>query len=403
MGKRVLLVTQYFYPENFKSNDIAFELVKRGYEVDALVGIPNYPEGKYYQGYGLFKKRHEIVNGVHVYRAFQTPRGKGGWRLPINYFSYVISASLWVLFKFAWRKYDCIIGHEPSPIFQAYPAILLRSIRKIPFYYWIMDLWPDSMISGGNIKNKSVIRIVDNLVKGIYKRTDKLLITSERFREPIAAKGDFTDKIIYFPNWSDDILQMDDSYQIPKLPEGFKIMIAGNLGKAQDLDSLTKVMLGLKDISEVKWVFVGGGSRKEWLERFIKENGLEGHAVCLGQYPFKAMPAFYKQANAMLVTLRAGFPHLDAVVPARLQSYMSAGRPVLAMIGCGGADIIEESKCGYAVPAGDSKALIEVIKEKVLADKKAFEKMGENGRDYYMTHYRLDDCIDNLERIIGAK
>lgn len=403
MSRRVLLITQYFYPEIFKSNDIAFELVKRGYEVDALVGIPNYPEGKYYEGYGIFKNRHEVVNGVHVYRAFQTPRGKGGWRLPINYFSYVFSASLWVLFKFAWRKYDCIIGHEPSPIFQAYPAILLRSIRKIPFYYWIMDLWPDAMKSGGGVKNEKILNTVDKMVKGIYKRTDKILITSERFREPIAAKGDFTDKIIYFPNWSDDILQMDDSYQIPKLPEGFKIMIAGNLGKAQDLDSLTQVMSGLKDIPEVKWVFVGGGSRKEWLERFIKDNGLEGRAICLGQYPFKAMPAFYKQANAMLVTLRAGFPHLDAVVPARLQSYMSAGRPVLAMIGCGGADIIEESKCGYAVPAGDSKALIEVIKEKVLADKKAFEKMGENGRDYYMTHYRLDDCIDNLERIIGAK
>ena len=115
----------------------------------------------------------------------------------------------------------------------------------------------------------------------------------------------------------------------------------------------------------MKWVFVGGGSRREWLENFIKENGLGDRAVCLGQYPFQAMPAFYKQADAMLVTLRAGYPHLEAVVPARLQSYMSAGRPVLAMIGCGGADIIEESQCGYAVPAGDSKALIEVIKNKI--------------------------------------
>jgi glycosyltransferase involved in cell wall biosynthesis len=241
------------------------------------------------------------------------------------------------------------------------------------------------------------------MVKGIYKRTDKILITSERFREPIAAKGDFADKIIYFPNWSDDILQMDDSYEIPQLPEGFKIMIAGNLGKSQNLEAVTEVMVGLKDVPEVKWVFVGGGSRKEWLEEFINENGLEDRAVCLGQYPFKAMPAFYKQADAMLVTLRAGFPHLEAVVPARLQSYMSAGRPVLAMIGCGGADIIEESQCGYAVPAGDSKALISVIKEKVLTDKEGFKKMGDNGREYYNKHFRMDKCIDNLERIIGAK
>ena len=401
---RILLVTQYFYPEVFKSNDLAFELVKRGHHVDALVGIPNYPDGKYFKGYGIFKKRHEVVNGVNIYRVFQTPRGKGGWRLPINYFTYVIFGCLRVLFQFAWKKkYDCIIGHEPSPIFQAYPALLLRKIRKTPFYYWIMDLWPDAMKSGGGVNNQKLLDNVDKLVKGIYRQTDKILITSERFREPIAAKGDFADKIIYFPNWSDDILQMDDSYEIPQLPDGFKIMIAGNLGKSQNLEAVTEVMLGLKDIPEVKWVFVGGGSRREWLEEFIKENGLEDRAVCLGQYPFKTMPAFYKQADAMLVTLRAGFPHLEAVVPARLQSYMSAGRPVLAMIGCGGADIIEESQCGYAVPAGDSKALIEVIKGKVLIDRDAFEKLGQNGRDSYMKHYRLNDCIDNLEKIIGAR
>ena len=401
---RILLVTQYFYPEVFKSNDLAFVLVKRVHHVDALVVITNYPDGKYFKGYGIFKKRHEVVNGVNVYRVFQTPRGIGGWRLPINYFTFVIFGCLRVLFQFAWKKkYDCIIGHEPSPIFQAYPALLLRKLRKTPFYYWIMDLWPDAMKSGGGVKNQKLLDNVDKLVKGIYKRTDKILITSERFREPIATKGDFADKIIYFPNWSEDILQMDDSYEIPQLPEGFKIMIAGNMGKAQDLDSVAQVMLGLKDVPEVKWVFVGGGSRKEWMETFIKENGLADQAVCLGQFPFKAMPAFYKKADAMMVTLRGGFPHLEAVVPARLQSYMSAGRPVLAMIGCGGSDIIEESKCGYAVGPGEADKMVNLIKEKVLAHREEFENMGKNGREYYMKNYRLGDCIDNLERIIGAK
>ena len=401
---RILLVTQYFYPEVFKSNDLAFELAKRGHKVDALVGIPNYPDGKYFKGYGLFSKRYEIVNGVNVYRCFQTPRGKGGWRLPINYFTYVISSCLDVLFYFAWKKkYDCIIGHEPSPIFQAYPALLLRKLRKVPFYYWIMDLWPDAMKSGGGVKNEKVLNFVDWLVKGIYRQTDKILITSKRFRESIEQKGDFKDKIIYFPNWSDDILSMPQEYDIPDLPNGFKIMIAGNLGKSQNLEAVTEVMLGLKDTYEVKWVFVGGGSCKGWLEQFIKDNGLEDRAICVGQYPFKAMPAFLKQADAMLVTLRNGFSHLEAVVPARLQSYMSAGRPVLAMIGCGGAVIIEESKCGYAVPAGDTAALIKIIKEKVLSNKNAFEQMGQNGRDYYEKNYRMDMCIDNLEKIIGVK
>lgn len=401
---RILLVTQYFYPEVFKSNDLAFELVRRGHQVDALVGIPNYPDGKYFKGYGLLTKRHEVVNGVNVYRCFQTPRGKGGWRLPINYFTYVMSGCLWVLFFFAWKKkYDCIIGHEPSPIFQAYPALLLRKLRRTPFYYWIMDLWPDAMKSGGGVKNERILNFVDKLVKGIYRKTDKILITSKRFEAPIAAKGDFKEKIIYFPNWSDDVLSMPQEYDIPKLPDGFRIMIAGNLGKSQNLEAVTEVMLGLKDIPEVKWIFVGGGSRKEWLEQFIKDHELSERAVCVGQYPFKAMPAFLSQADAMMVTLKAGFPHLEAVVPARLQTYMSAARPVLAMIGCGGADIIEESKCGYAVPAGDSATLIRIIKEKVLTNREDFDKMGTNGRAYYERNFRMDMCIDNLEKIIGAK
>lgn len=407
--KRILLVTQYFYPENFKSNDIAFELAKRGYQVDALVGIPNYPEGKYFKGYGLFSKRHEVIDcsdgerkgKVNVYRCFQTPRGKGGWRLPINYFTYVISGCIDVLLYFAWKKkYDCIIGHEPSPIFQAYPALLLRKLRKVPFYYWIMDLWPDSMISGGGINNKKIIRWVDNLVKGIYNHCDKILITSKPFRKAINEKGDYDKKIVYFPNWSMDMMSNKKNVHIPQMPEGFKIMIAGNLGSAQCLDKVAEVMMELRDVPEVKWVFVGDGSKKIWLENFISQNELQENAVTVGRYPAEAMPTFFKQADAMLVTLKGGFRHLEMVVPARLQSYMSAGRPILAMLGEGGAEIIKESGCGYVVPAGDSKALAKVIREKVLTNKTAFEAMGAKGRKYYEENYTLNMCIDNLVRII---
>lgn len=399
---RILLVTQYFYPENFKGNDIAFELAKRGHQVDVLTGIPNYPNGKFLRGYGFLKKRVETINGVRVYRAFQFPRGKTSkLMMVLNYLSFPISASLDCLFFFAWKKYDRILVQQLSPIFQAFPAVLLKKIKHIPVYMWILDIWPDALRSAAGIKNQRIIGSVDRFVQFVYKNCDKLLISSRQFAPIINRKIDYSDKLEYFPNWSDDILKMKMGYDIPKLPEGFKIMIAGNLGKSQNLEAVTEVMLGLKEEPEVKWVFVGGGSRKEWLESFITENGLEDRAVCVGQYPFEAMPSFFAQANAMLVTLRAGFPHLEAVVPARVQSYMSAGRPVLAMIGCGGADIIEESQCGFAVPAGDSKALIEVIKEKVLASKEAFEKMGENGRDYYISHFRMDDCIDNLEKILN--
>lgn len=399
MGKRILLITQYFYPENFKSNDIAFELVKRGHKVDALVGIPNYPEGKYYKGYGFFRKRHEVVNGVNIYRAFQTPRGKGGWRLPFNYFSYVISAFLWILFKFAWKKYDCVLVHEPSPILQALPAVLYKKLRHCPLYIWVLDMWPEAIVSSGGVKNKRIYTTVLKLVRHIYNHCDKILISSRRFEDMIVEKGDYASKIIYFPNWSEDILAMNQKCEIPALPDGFKIMIAGNLGKVQNLDAVGEAMKDLKD-TEVKWLIVGDGSKKAWLDGFIEENKLQDVAITYGKYPFKAMPAFYKEADALLVTLESGYRQLEAVVPARLQSYMSSGISILAMIGQGTRELIEEADCGYAVPAGDYKALAQTIKEKVLPYKETFRKKGANGRAYYLKNFTLDKCITDLENII---
>lgn len=401
MGKRVLLVTQYFYPENFKSNDIAFELVRRGYEVDALVGIPNYPEGKYYQGYGIFKKRHEVVNGVHIYRAFQTPRGKGGWRLPINYFSYVISASLWVLFKFAWKKYDCIIGHEPSPIFQAYPAILLRSIKKIPFYYWIMDLWPPSIMNNPkSVLQRTSVSIVEKQVKFIYKRSDRLLITSKLFEKHILEHGGEKEQIIYFPNWSDDMLLGEKKELNIAIPNGFIIMMAGNLGDSQDLESVSKLILELQDIEEIKWVFVGDGSKKQWLDNFIEENNLQNTCYAVGRHPYSMMPSFFERADAMLLSLKAASEQLDCVVPARLQSYMSAAKPVFAMIGTGGADVIREANAGYCAAPGDYKSMAEQIRN-ALRNRDELQKKGDSGRHFFEKHFAKETCIDHLCEIIG--
>ena len=219
---KILIVTQYFYPENFKSNDLAFELVKRGYEVDALVGIPNYPEGKIYKGYGFFRKRREVINGVNVFRAFQIPRGHGIMRLMINYVSYVLSACFDVLVHYIWqKKYDAVIVHEVSPIFQAYPAMLLKKITGAPIYLWILDIWPDAMMSGGGVRNVKWLSFINKLVIGIYNNCDKLLISSKRFSANILTKGNFKDRLVYFPNWSDDLKLDKVSSAIPQLPEGF--------------------------------------------------------------------------------------------------------------------------------------------------------------------------------------
>lgn len=394
-------MTQYFYPENFKSNDIAFELKKKGYDVDALVGIPNYPEGKFYSGYGVFKKRKETINGVNVYRTLQIPRGKGAIRLFINYISYAISATIDVLFFYIFKKYDAIIVHEVSPIFQAIPAVVYKKIRKTPMYLWVLDIWPDALRSSGGIKSNSIINAVDVIVKWVYRNSDRILLSSRRFEDMIIGKGDFNNKLYYFPNWSNDQMIVNESTLIPELPKGFVIMLTGNLGKVQDLDSVGKCMIMLKEHKEIKWVFVGDGSHKEWLDKFISDNNLSDVAFALGRFPGNTMPSFYKKADALLVTLMGDYPQLRKVVPARLQSYMSAGRPVLAMIGEGGSEIIQEAKCGYAVESSDYRALADIILNKVLTNREEFEKMGINGRIYYEQEFTKEKCINHLCEIIN--
>jgi glycosyltransferase involved in cell wall biosynthesis len=401
---KVLLITQYFYPENFKSNDIAFELKKRGYDVDVLAGIPNYPEGKYYKGYNLFRKRIENINGVKVFRAFQFPRGKdSGVLLALNYLSYAFFASLWALYLSIFKKYDCIIVHQTSPITQGFPAVLVKKIQNIPLYFWVLDIWPDAMKSGGEVTNKHILGFVDRVVKCMYTNSDKILISSEEFRPLVSSKGDYNEKIEYFPNWSDDILIMPDDYPIPELPSGFIIMIAGNLGKSQNLDAVMQAALELKNEKTIKWVLIGDGSKKEWVDNYVEINGLKGTVFTYGKFPFKAIPAFYKNADAMLLTLSGEFSDLKMYVPARLQSYMAAGRPVLGMIDGAGADLILKANCGYVVNSGNYISLANTIRKKVLSDLEAFEKLGLNGRKYFEKHFKKDKCIDHLCAIIDKK
>ena len=401
---RVLLVTQYFFPENFKSNDMAFELAQRGYKVDVLCGLPNYPEGHIFKGYGIFKKRIEKINGVNIYRALQVSRGSHGSkiRLLINYFSFVIFGSLWAVFLSILKKYDCVIVHEPSPITQAVPAIIVKKWQKIPFYIWVLDIWPDAMTSGGGIKSKRLIGIMTKFVKWVYNNASKILISSKGFEDLIARQDEkYRAKIVYFPNWADDVLKQPQ-YNIPKLPAGYKIMMAGNLGRAQTIKSVMAAALMLKEHKYIKWIFVGDGSEKKYMEEFIDKHNLGDTVFLMGRYPGNYMGSFFEQADAMLITLRAEFPHIRAVVPARLQSYMSSGKPIIAMADGGVADLVREADCGISVKAEDFSSLCKIIVNDILPNREEFAIKGQNGRRYYERLFTTQQCINKLESIINS-
>ncbi|MBQ9100582.1 MAG: glycosyltransferase family 4 protein [Paludibacteraceae bacterium] len=403
---RILVITQYIYPEPFKSSEMVFELAKRGYEVEVLTGIPNYPEGHYYSGYGLFNKRKEIVNGVTFYRCLQTPRKflPGFIGQALNYLTFAFNATLYVFFFFAWRKrYDSIIAHEPSPITQIIPACILGLLHKVPVYSWIQDIWPDSVVSAAGEKWQWLVPILNRVTNWIYRHSTKLLITSKGMISLINRDADYTDKIILYPQWAEDmkiyITQFPPHVENVKT-DSFTIMMVGTLNSAIGVPSILALCEEMKD-DPVSFVFVGGGSEEQTMRDIVSTKHLKN--VCFtGRRKSSEMPYYFAQADAMLLTLKpTSMLHLDITIPARLQAYMSAGKPILAMIGSGAADIINEADCGYAVTAGDYKALAKVIRENVLNCTELNIQKGINARRYYEKYFTKEKCIDNLCDIIN--
>lgn len=401
---RILIVTQYYYPENFKSNDLSFELQKRGHDVTVLTGLPNYPEGKIYEGYGIFKNRKQIINGVKVIRSLLLLRGKGGGiRLFLNYFSFAFFASGKAFFLSFTHKFDAIIVHEPSPITQYYPAFLLNKLQKTPVYFWVMDLWPESLRTAGGITNKNILGFFNKMVISFYRNAEKILITSKGFKKSILEKGDFVEKLEYFPNWAEDIISEGDlNYPIPELPEGFKVMFAGNVGEAQDMEAIMESALALRAHPEIKLIIVGDGRKMPYVYDSIRKNKLEKTVFAVGRFPVEAMASFFVKADVMLVSLKDD-EIFNLTVPAKVQAYMSAGKPMVAMLNGEGAQIIEEAKCGLSVPAGNSQRLADTIIEMANRPTEELLQMGENSKLFFRENYQLSSCIDNLERILGVE
>lgn len=398
---KILIVTQYYYPENFKSNDLSFELQRRGYDVTVLTGIPNYPEGKIFPGYGFFKKRKQIIEGVKVIRVPLLPRGKGGGiRIFLNYYSYAFFASIKAFLISFSEKYDAIIVHEPSPITQFYPALVLHKLQKTPIYYWVMDLWPESLAIAGGIKNKLVLYYFKKLAVRFYKNSEKILITSRGFRKSIIEKGNFEEKLEYFPNWAEESIYNGSlNYPIPSLPEGFKVMFAGNVGEAQDMEAIMEAAEILKNHKEIKIIIVGDGRKMSFVQNFIETNQLQDTVFTVGRFPVESMATFFSKTNALLVSLKND-EIFNLTVPAKLQAYMSAGKPIIAMLNGEGANIVEEVNCGLTLPAGNSQKLAEKILEMSKYNPENLKELGNNGKLFFEKNFRLSVCIDNLERIL---
>lgn len=396
---RLLIVTQYFYPENFKCNDMAFELRRRGHDVTVMTAIPNYPKGRFFDGYGVFKKRREILNGVKIHRSLLMPRGKGGaLRLGLNYISYTLFSSFKALWFGLTKKYDAVIVHEPSPILVGIPAVIVKRLQNIPMHFWVLDLWPESLSAAGGINNTAILGLFEKITKWIYRNSNTLLIGSKGYRKSITQKGNFNNKIVYFPNWVEESLLDDKQADVPDFPSGFNILVAGNMGDAQDLPHVMDAMLLLKG-KPINIIFIGDGRKEGFVKKFVAEHNLKKQVYCLGRYPLEAMPSFFAKADILFMALKDE-PIFALTVPSRIQAYMSAGKPVVAMINGEGADLINEANCGWTVPAEDSQALANLFEQLSKSNKDILIERGMNGKRYSEENFKFSLCMDNLEKYL---
>lgn len=398
--KKILFVCQYFYPEVFRGNDVAFHLAEEGHEVHVVTGIPNYPGGKFFDGYGWWKKRHEVVNGVKVTRLPIIPRGVDNKiMLMLNYFSYLVVACVWMLFHAIGHKYDRVFVQQLSPVMMSLPGVLYKKLRKVPLYTWVLDLWPESLTAAGGINNKHVLAFFDWFVKKEYKWSDKILTSSRSFDQSIMKYGDYKDKIIYYPQWADGQAEVSTVQEVPKVPEGFILMFAGAVGEAHGFDCTMQAALLTKEHKDIKWVIVGDGRRLDWVRDFVKEHGLEETVVTLGRYPAETMPLFFEQADVMLVTLNDD-PLFKLYAPAKISSYMASSRPIIAVLNGEGGEVIKDAKCGWHLAAGDAEGFAKLVIELSQTDKSVLQEKGKNGRAYYYEHFTKDKCLRKLDEIM---
>ena len=400
---KILIVTPVFWPENFRINELAEKFVEKGHTVTVLTSIPNYPEGKFFDGYGLFKKRKEVYKGVRIYRIPVIPRGNGSnIRLSLNFLSYVFFGIFSSLFLIR-NKYDLIFCSS-SPMTVAIPAIFIKKIKKIPLCIWVLDLWPETVAIAGNLKTEVIPKMLMPIVKFIYNASDLILVTSKGFKSSIMGKGIPESKIKYFPQWAEEVFESrvtTSTNHSHLMPDGFIVMFAGNIGVAQDFNSIIDAAIELKHHENIHWVILGKGSRESFLKENIKKYDLERNFHLIGRFPIDDMPEFFSYADALLITLKKEYI-FSITVPAKVQAYLAAGRPILTMSDGQASTIVNEAKAGLTSKSGEAKTLANNILNMSRLKQSDLDGMGDNGYRYFEKNFKSDVLLNDLEQTFNS-
>lgn len=391
----ILIVTQYFYPETFRVNTLCAELVKRGHQVTVLTGYPQYPQGKIYDGYGFNKPYEKEWNGARIERVKMRPRGKTPFGLLWNCYSFVRQGKKWV--KKCKEKYDAVYVFEVSPVTVGLPAVAYKEKFGTPIFFNVQDLWPENVEIVLGIHNKLIIGKINKIVDKLYMASDKILCSSGAFVKNIAGRGVSEDKLVFWPQFCAEPNLTKAVKPCCYSDKYFNIVFTGNIGEAQGLDILVDAAAKLKE-TNVRWFLVGDGRAKERLQKKVADLGLEDVITFVGKVSEEEANVYIHFADCAYLSFKKN-KLFDMTLPAKLQSYMACGAPILAAAAGESARVIKDARCGF-VCGQDADSLADTVKTAVLPCKD-MNTMGVNAKKYFDKHFALDLVIGELETMMG--
>lgn len=390
---KLLIVTQYYYPEQFQINEIAPVLVAKGHEVTVLTGLPNYPTGVLFEGYDDPKHLNEVIQGVRVIRCKQRPRGHRVIQLILNYFSFMINSKRKI--KELPNNFDAVLGYELSPITSISAALLYKRKYKVPFLMYVLDLWPVSALGKLKYKYNPLYLFLKYISRRMYSGADRLLVTSRPFIDYLSSTHHIsTDKMAYLPQHAGtDMLGLDLTSEDNGIVD---FMYAGNLGAGQRIEVIIEAARMLGSDYEYRVHIVGDGSRRKALEELVDRYGLTKRVFFYGNQNRTDMPQFYRMADALLITLR-GNNEVGSTMPGKLQTYMTVGKPIFGAINGAASEVIRESKCGQCVEAEDAKGLAFLMK-RFIELPELYKDCGANARAFFKQYFTLETFINSLQK-----
>ena len=390
MAKRILIYTNHYYPEQFKINDLVNWISKDDFEVRVITGLPNYPEGKIYKGYGplsnfLSRSKNKKLK---VNRLLLIPRMNGTYALLIlNYISFFISCFIFTIYLAIFKKkYDIIFVHHTSPFLISFHPIIYGLFHKTKKIIWELDLWPDTLKGMGLIKSDTLFKLIEKIIMITYSFYDLIMVGSKSFEKIIRKR--FNKKIIYFPNWAENDIENPKKSPVDlSLPKNsFRIMYTGNIGTVQNFDKLTKTINNLKN-ENIHWIFIGAGRYVSDLKKIVKQNALIDNVTFISNVNNQQIPGYSNYADCMYLSLKDS-DIFKKTVPAKLQTYMALGKPILAVLSGEGASVIKQANCGYVNENNNFSEFSQIVLKMSKLSEEDLNKMGNNSLNYYNRNFK---------------